>query len=259
MQQGVIILGMHRSGTSAVAATMRLLGADLGPSLMPAHEAENPKGFFEHVEIVQCHERLLAALGRGWDDPRSISKQCLATGSAQDARQELTALLRRDFGDSALWAVKDPRVCRLVPLWLQILEDLESEPRFIIVHRPLVEVAASLRRRNGFSAEKSALLWADHVMSAEFHTRRHRRAFVSYDRLLRDTEGTLREVGEALGLEWTRAVSEAMPHLSEFLCPSLRHFTTGDPSLPSDYGRLSPIVDPLDKFLSSIGVAGDRI
>jgi GT2 family glycosyltransferase len=259
VQQGVIILGMHRSGTSAVAATMRLLGADLGPSLMPAHEAENPKGFFEHVEIVQCHERLLAALGRGWDDPRSISKQCLATGSAQDARQELTALLRRDFGDSALWAVKDPRVCRLVPLWLQILEDLESEPRFIIVHRPLVEVAASLRRRNGFSAEKSALLWADHVMSAEFHTRRHRRAFVSYDRLLRDTEGTLREVGEALGLEWTRAVSEAMPHLSEFLCPSLRHFTTGDPSLPSDYGRLSPIVDPLDKFLSSIGVAGDRI
>ena len=73
MQQNtaVIVLGMHRSGTSALAGTLQRLGLDLGDGLMPAN-AENERGFFEHLEIVDIHDRLLATLDSSWDDPNSL-------------------------------------------------------------------------------------------------------------------------------------------------------------------------------------------
>ncbi|MHC5007371.1 MAG: sulfotransferase family protein [Planctomycetota bacterium] len=259
MQQGVIILGMHRSGTSALAGALRLLGADFGPSLTPPRDAESPTCDLEHVGIVACHERLLAATRRGWDDPRGLPRHWQEAESTQAIRAELTELLRRDFCDSTLWAVKDPRMCRLLPLWLEILADLQCAPRFIVVHRPLVEIAASLEHRNGFSARKTALLWADHVLSAERYTRGNPRVFVSFDRLLSDPEGTMRAVGDTLELRWPRPPSEATAQLREFLNPSLRHHVAGDASLPTDFGKLSPIVGSPDKFLTSIGVAGDPL
>ncbi len=259
MQQSVIILGMHRSGTSAMAGALRLLGVDFGPTLTPPPDAESPTCNFEHVGVVQCHERLLSAARRGWDDPRGLPRHWREAESTQAIRIELEALLRRDFRETTLWAVKDPRMCRLLPLWLEILDDLECAPRFIVVHRPLVEIAASLERRHGFSAQKSALLWADHVLSAERYTRGNPRVFVSFDRLLRDPEGTMRAVGDTLDLQWPRPSSEATAQLREFLSPSLRHHVAGSGSLPTDFGQLSPIVGPPDKILTSIGVAGDPL
>jgi hypothetical protein len=259
VQQSVIILGMHRSGTSAMAGALRLLGVDFGPSLTPPVDTENPTGDCEHPEVVGCHERLLAATRRGWDDPRGLPRNWQATESAAAIRKELAGLLRRDFCDSTLWAVKDPRMCRLLPLWLEILADLECAPRFIVVHRPLVEIAASLERRHGFSARKAALLWADHVLSAERHTRGHPRVFVSFDRLLSDPEGTMRAVGDTLELRWPRPSSEATAELRELVSPSLRHHVAGSGSLPTDFGQLSPIVGPPNKILSTFGVTGDPI
>jgi hypothetical protein len=257
VQQSVIILGMHRSGTSAMAGALQLLGVEFGPSLTPSPDSESPTSDFEHVGVVQCHERLLAATRRGWDDPRGLPRNWQATDSAAAIRKELAGLLRRDFSDATLWAVKDPRMCRLLPLWLEILADLECAPRFIVVHRPLVEIAASLERRHGFSAQKTALLWADHVLSAERHTRGRPRIFVSFDRLLSDPEGTMQAVGETLDLRWPRPLSEVTTRLREFLSPSLRHHVAGSGSLPTDFGRLSQIVGPPDKLLSAFGVTGD--
>jgi hypothetical protein len=259
MQQGVIILGMHRSGTSAMAGALRLLGADFGPTCTAPPDSENPTGDCEHLEVVGCHERLLATARRGWDDPRGLPRHWQAAESTQAIRTELAGLLRRDFRDSTLWAVKDPRMCRLLPLWLEILADLQCAPRFIVVHRPLIEIAASLERRNGFSAQKTALLWADHVLSAERHTRGNPRVFVSFDRLLTDPDGTMRAVGDTLELRWPRPPSEATAELREFLSPSLRHHVAGSGSPPTDFGQLSPIVGPPDKILSTFGVTGDPI
>ena len=61
--RALLVLGMHRSGTSAVAGALRLAGVDLGADLM-APAADNPKGFFEHAGVVAIHDRLLQALGR---------------------------------------------------------------------------------------------------------------------------------------------------------------------------------------------------
>jgi hypothetical protein len=66
-QKAIIVLGMHRSGTSALTGALNILGVDLGPNLMPAHGFQNPKGFWEHLGISETHEELLHAMQIRWD------------------------------------------------------------------------------------------------------------------------------------------------------------------------------------------------
>ena len=70
-QRAILVLGMHRSGTSAVTGALRLCGVELGTELMQPG-SDNPKGFWEHAGVVAIHERLLAALERSWNDPRPL-------------------------------------------------------------------------------------------------------------------------------------------------------------------------------------------
>src|SRR5215469_9555194 len=70
-RRAVFVLGMHRSGTSAVTRVLNLLGVELGTGLMAA-SPDNERGYWEHLGIVQEHDQLLEALGSSWDDVRAL-------------------------------------------------------------------------------------------------------------------------------------------------------------------------------------------
>ena len=164
-RRAVVVLGMHRSGTSAVAGCLHRLGVDFGPRLMPATE-DNARGYFEHVDIVNLHDRLLLALGGGWDETRPfLPREWPAVDPLTDPyRTELFRLLQRDLSAAPLWGLKDPRLCRLLPWWEPVWAATDTWPLFVIVRRPPSEVAASLARREGFSPAKSYLLWLLHTL-----------------------------------------------------------------------------------------------
>lgn len=69
----LIVLGMHRSGTSAATRACNLLGVDFGTRLM-APSPDNPLGHWEHDDIVPLHEKLLKVLESSWDDVRKLPK-----------------------------------------------------------------------------------------------------------------------------------------------------------------------------------------
>ena len=94
--------------------------------MLPA--PDNPKGFWEHAGIVAIHERLLAQMGRSWNDPRPLPEGWQNELACRSAAEELEVLLRAEFSGSPLWAVKDPRLCRLLPLWWPILGRMGVEP-----------------------------------------------------------------------------------------------------------------------------------
>ena len=84
VSRALLVLGMHRSGTSVAAGALRLAGVDLGTDLM-APAPDNPKGFWEHSGVVAIHEQLLAALGRAWNDPRPLPGGWLGSAAAAAA------------------------------------------------------------------------------------------------------------------------------------------------------------------------------
>jgi hypothetical protein len=198
----ILVAGMHRSGTSALTGALKLLGISLGEHLLAPGE-DNPKGYWEHQGAVEIHERLLAALGRRWDDVRPLPAGWLDSEAARVALAEIDDMIGREFAELPVWAVKDPRICRFLPLWLETLGRRCIRPVVLFAVRQPSEVAASIAARNRWSAPVSEILWLRHVLEAEAASRLVSRTVVVYDDLLANPAGTvsgaLSRLGVAIG------------------------------------------------------------
>ena len=219
----LLIAGMHRTGTSALTRVMNLRGLDLPRTLIPGEQNNNDLGFWEPALVQQAHDRFLESIGSAWDDVSPIPPTVFSSPQADEFAKELEQILRSEYGESTLFVVKDPRLCRLIPVWLDALESYGARPSFIITTRNPLEVAASLRARDGFSATKSCLLWLRHLLDAERDSRGFPRVFVSYENLLRNWVGTTDQIAHALHLFWARSDHATNLQIEDFLSSQLRH------------------------------------
>jgi len=218
----LVIAGMHRSGTSALARSCNLLGVDLGSRFIPARP-DNEAGFWEDAGVKDVDDLALAAHGLLWDDVRPLPEPWRDGFGAEEVRARLLETLASLAGRSTLCGVKDPRISRLLPLWLPLFEQLGVTPVFLIALRDPAEVATSLERRERLSPARSQVLWLRYNLEAELHTRGHRRAFVCFDALLRDWRGELARTARELAVTWPVPFDHAAAALDAFLDPSLRH------------------------------------
>jgi GT2 family glycosyltransferase/glycosyltransferase involved in cell wall biosynthesis len=244
-QRVICILGMHRSGTSLVARLVNLLGVDLGSDPGLAARAEdNPRGFWEHPGFVAINEALLAQLGGRWDAPPRI-----ATGWEHDASlarlRDSARELIDSFGSATLWGWKDPRTCLTLPFWQALLPALE----YVVCTRHLLEVAQSLRRRNGFDLVRSGRIWLASTASVLADTADHRRLVVPYGRVLSGGPAEVRRMHAFLsGGDLDPAVER---QCLEAIDRSLRHHhaieAAGRQGLPPILGAAQTIVETLEQ------------
>ncbi|WP_427184290.1 glycoside hydrolase family 99-like domain-containing protein [Bordetella bronchialis] len=221
-KMAVIVLGMHRSGTSAVTRGLEVLGVQLGDNLHPSG-ADNPKGFWEDKDCLALNERLLASVGSAYDRLGLVSWDLPShdpaiTGYAAEAE----ALIRKKLDTGTYWGFKDPRTARLLPFWLEVLERVGCDIGFIIALRNPLSVMQSLQKRNAFEPEKSFYLWLEHVVPAVIGTRGRKRIVVDYDTLLAAPETQLRRIAQGLDLPGPDAEALRV-YESEFLETDLRH------------------------------------
>ncbi|MGH8631584.1 MAG: sulfotransferase family protein, partial [Burkholderiales bacterium] len=221
-RQAILVLGMHRSGTSAVTRVLNLLGADIPGAIMPPQE-DNPLGYWEPAGIVGIHSRIFSALGTSWHDPLPLPDDWFASPQARQFADEILEFLRGSVPNSTLFVVKDPRLCKLVPLWRDVLKRFDAEPAFILNMRHPLEVAESLQRRNRFSLEKGALLWLLNTLYAERTTRSGRRAIVFYEDLLQDWRAAVRRIGAELAIRFPIEMDQASGEVEKSLLKDFRH------------------------------------
>lgn len=155
----IVITGMHRAGTSLHAGIVSLLGADMGKTLGPK-AGVNDKGYFEHKKIMRNNQHLLEALGFSWDYTGHMPNNWLDRSGKFIKRAE--ELVEESFSASSVFAIKDPRICRLMPMWKQIFEKLEISTSFILCTRHPNDVYASLNRREPIDKNKAFKLWQIH-------------------------------------------------------------------------------------------------
>lgn len=225
----ILILGMHRSGTSALTRVLNLCGVDLGEHLMPPAQGNNESGFWEHLGAVDLHERALVELGRSWSDPRNLPADWQASPAAVAAGQRIAELVRTEFAQSPLWAVKDPRMCRFVPLWAKVLADAGIDLKIVFVLRHPDEVVASLERRDGISQHESGLLLLNHFFEAALATVGQTRCAVTYQSLLDDWRGCVDRIARELAIELPLRESAA-DEIERFLDRGARNHHAADDS-----------------------------
>ncbi|WP_313137855.1 hypothetical protein [Paracoccus jeotgali] len=218
-----VVLGMHRSGTSALTGMLGILGCDLPKTLMPASES-NERGHHESQKINDFMNVLLTSAGTRWDDWLPMAEGWYDSGRAEDFQAKAIDLFREEHGTSRLCAMKNPRICRLLPFWDQVWSAVEVEPRFALIHRNPMEVAASLEKRNGIDLHLGLLIWLRHVLEAEAGTRGRPRSFVSYPELLQNWKRTAEKLQSDLQITLPRFSLGVAAEVEEFLTPTLRHF-----------------------------------
>ena len=261
MNKALLVVGMHRSGTSALTGALSILGVDIGEELLPAKSDENEKGFFELKEVHSFHERLLLSGGRTWDAPWPLAPSWLDRVATPSRKAELRGILERNFADSELWAVKDPRLCQLLPMWREVLTDLGVDPTVVHIVRQPEAVAASLARRDGFTGEKSGVLWLDQNAPAEHDSRGLQRVFVTYEGLLDSKMDAMEDLAARLNIAWPRDTRTTAAEIEDFLTRDLDHRGRSTSGQVREFGRWAEVVAALYRLLqdlSETGGSGDQ-
>lgn len=222
LSTGILVAGMHRSGTSALTGVLGLLGIFLGEHLLAPGD-DNPKGYWEHQDAVEIHERLLAALERRWDDVRPLPDGWLNSSAAHTALTEISKMVSREFSGVPVWAIKDPRICRFLPLWVDSLQALGIRPVVLFSARKPSEVAASIAARNHWRAPVSEILWLRYVLEAEAASRMVPRSVVSYAELLADPVKSVTTALAHLGVEIPHLSADVQRTIADFVDSADRH------------------------------------
>lgn len=194
----LFLVGMHRSGTSALSAALHACGASFGRGLLEPMEGVNDRGFWESAEVVELNEQLLSLADASWYSVTSFHVQFDWTSSRFDAeRQKAERILRRGFGSAPLEVVKDPRFCITLPFWLALCKDIGLPTTVCVMTRAPAEVCRSLQDRDGFPIGYGMRLLRVYL-SGIAASAPPDALYASYDRLLGDPVEMLRELEKAL-------------------------------------------------------------
>ena len=193
----LVVLGMHRSGTSALAGVLNLCGAHLPDKVKPGKIGVNPKGFFEAEAVLDLDVRLMRQLGGDWNrvDFSLPEEGTVVDEFVADAR----AAIASEYAARPLIVIKDPRICVLAPLWHRVLVAEDYRPAYVVPVRNPLEVAQSLRARGDMSIDEGLALWRAYMERVvAFTDGRDDVVFVGYTDLLDDPRGVVERIASRL-------------------------------------------------------------
>lgn len=219
---GIIVAGTHRSGTSALTRMLGSLGCRLPSTLLEPNEY-NEAGYWESREVTDLNDAILESAGSSWADWEAFHQGWYESPVAHAFRGRARSVLENEFGDSGLFVVKDPRVCRLLKFWIDALKDISVAPVIAVTIRNPLEVAGSLHHRDLIDPSIGLLLWLRNVLDAEAASRAYPRAFVRYEELLDNWSDTAVRLEHELGVTWPKRSSSSEMEIETFLTPSQRH------------------------------------
>ncbi len=236
----IAVLGMHRSGTSAITRGLQALGVSLGDDLMPPF-TENEKGFFEDIGINKLNIEILNALSSDWHALSNISETSFNGQDLVSFKLRGIDLLRTKVGDQP-FGLKDPRMSRLLPFWQSVFNHLGVRHDYIIAVRHPMSVVKSLHHRNGFDDEKGYYLWLQHVIPAIVKTGGTSRLVVDFDLLMTNPKKQLERIAKTLDLNYIPDLAIITEYIDEFLEARLRHFQFKFEDLLIDHAVPSDVI-----------------
>ena len=246
----ILVAGMHRSGTSALTRVLNIAGCDLPKTLVnPRHHPGNVAGFWESRAIVALNQEILTSAGSFWDDWRPFDRDWYGSTVADEFRERARQLVRSEFGGSRLFVLKDPRTCRLMTFWIEVLRALDAEPLVVVPIRNPWDAAASLQVRNHIDPSIGQMTWLRHALDAEADSRALRRSFLRYEQLMSDPQAAVDRLGRDLGVSWPNDSPARMEiRFAEFLSPGLHHHKSDDALVLSNPGLEDRVKDSFGIF-----------
>jgi hypothetical protein len=225
-KQLIMVLGMGRSGTSAIAKVLELCGGHL-PEVLMHPNAANPTGYWEPEVAVAINDAFLFSNGSSWYDPTLRLQSGDADPSPESAETfvALVAEFLRGCGGRGPLIVKEPRITGLLPFWRDAARREGYAIAYVIALRDPVEVSESLAARERIEPDLSDMLWLKYTLLAERESRAGLRAVVSFPSLVTAWECEIERIAAALDVDLSGRACR--PAVDAFLSADLYHHRTG--------------------------------
>ena len=194
-EKTVVVIGMHRSGSSLTSGILEALGVDMGERLMAESQA-NPVGYFEDKTFLRLNRKILHAAGGTWYDPPSPEA---IRAQAEAFRPEVEALVQ---DKPPRWGWKDPRTSLTLDVYLEHL----THPHLVVTHRDPEAIAASLVKRGDMQHDEAIALTALYEQRIQAFLEAHPglpRLHASYETLTRHPHRWTQEAIRFLDLKPT--------------------------------------------------------
>ena len=201
-----------------VARLLNMCGLDLGPSdrLIKPTQA-NPLGHFEHRGFLDIDRKLLKLFNGTWYNPPDLPPRWTEDSRLSPLYDEARTLAAT-FPRASPWGWKEPRAALFLPFWKNAIPDM----RFLLCIRDPLEVAASLARRNGLSADQGAALWYRYTLASLADTDGCPRLIVFFDKFFKAVSQEVARVIDFCGL----AMPPQNDLINQAIVPQLRNHTS---------------------------------
>ncbi len=217
-----LVIGCHRSGTSLITRCLSAMGLTLADDLIPA-QPDNPRGFWEDAGITAFNESLLNAFQCDWNSVNFAKLDNIRGQRVNRWREQARTLIQDHYPADGNFVIKDPKFSLLIPFWQEVFDELEIDTRYLLTYRPPLSVAGSLKARNGFSREKSVLIWlAYNHACLKSIPQDSPVSVVSYDVFMQHPVDQCERIQRQLGIDNVDWPSLST-FLNDFTDPSLRH------------------------------------
>jgi hypothetical protein len=219
----VLVLGMHRSGTSLCCHLLSALGVDMADDIVA--DATNAKGHWERLEIVEFHDRILGHLSRDYFGPFhdfALPVAWWAEPRVAQIRRDIVGFLEKRMGDG-YFGFKDPRTVRLMPMWHQIFNELELAPKVVLCLRNPAQVARSLHTRDGLDPANGEYRWLVHLVDFFRYANSYDFCTVEYEEWFNNPSANLEKLRRFLDLPWQQSEADLALVLSGIIDPGARH------------------------------------
>jgi hypothetical protein len=245
----IVVLGMHRSGTSALSRVLNLCGAFLPARVKPPKLGVNAKGFWEPEAVLDLNVRLMRQLGGEWDR--------VGFGLPEDGEvvaefeSDVRAVLASEYGDQQIILIKDPRIGAVAPLWDRALVRAGYRPVYVVPVRNPLEVARSLHARGDMSVDEGLALWLAYSQRiADFASVRADVVYLRFSDLLDDWRKAVSRVVEQLDVPLdARARAD---EVDTFLEPQLRRHSTDAAALEAQVAGLPIANEVVEVYRASL-------
>lgn len=232
-----IVLGMHRSGTSLVSAGINSLGIDFGTKLM-GESASNQKGHWEDTDIVGLNNRLFTLLNISWDHLEALPVGWHLLHDVLKLRDEAVLLIQQKLANTKRnFCIKDPRIVRLLPFWLDVFKQAKIQPNFIFAFRSPIDVMKSLLKRDRKPLLEGQLLWLHHNVNYLSELESYNSVFIEFNEFVADSKNQLMQIAKHFSINYVERELESFAH--DFLDKSLINSQTNSYSLSGDSNVLT--------------------
>ncbi len=223
MKKVVLVLGMHRSGTSAITKSLEVLGVSLGDNLIPAAN-DNKKGFWEDKSVISLNDRLFALAGMTWSSLTEFPLELLDFPDAKKLEDEAVDLIVAAMVDRDVWGFKDPRCASLLPFWQRVLARAKVVVTYLFAVRNPLDIIASLKLRNQFTSQRTQQLWLLHTFNNLRLLAKECVSFVAFEQLIKNPAAEISRIADELGLSVDDALLEefANNYIDPALCSDLQ-------------------------------------